>query len=190
MSALDIHWVIFLQWRKWVQLGFAASQWCNTSLRTTFNLWRLMHARCLPRSKHPLDTASGIPGKERRVLSKAGVCVVGVEPHACPASAVDAAPWEQLSGPQHLLRMDNLCKQHFLPLLGCDDVSLNCAVATMLPKPRPLGMYTGFPSLHSLLSRVGDVAGSCGTITVNFAELFRLLLLDRYHGRTSAALLM
>ena len=86
----------FLQQRKHVQLGFKPPLWHNTSLQETFNLWRLMHARCLPRTKRPFETVSGIGCKERCRLSKAGVCAAGVASHGRQACALAAPLWEQL----------------------------------------------------------------------------------------------
>ena len=117
-----------------------------------------MHARCRPHTKRPLETVSGIGRKERRRPSKAGVCAAGVESHGRQAATVAAALWEQLSGSQHVVWLDNFYRRRFRPLLVSDDVSLNCSVATVLAMPRPLDMYTGFPSLYSLLNTVGDVA--------------------------------
>ena len=75
-------------------------------------------------------------------------------------------------------------------MLWCNDVSLNCTVATILLMPQPLDMYTWFPSLYSLLSRVAVLQVHCGTVTVCLAVLFRLLLLHWYPLSTSAPLLM
>ena len=48
----------FMQQRKRVQLGFTRPFFYNTSTQETFNLWRLMHARCLPRTERPLGARS------------------------------------------------------------------------------------------------------------------------------------
>ena len=132
-----------LQQRKRVQLEFTPPLCYNRSLQETFNLWRLMHARCLPRTKRPLETVSGIGRKERHLLSKAGVCAGGVESHGRQASVVAAVLWEQLSGSQHVLWLNNFYRWRFRPMLVSDDVSLNCSVATVLAMPWPLDMYTG-----------------------------------------------
>ena len=153
--------VDFLQHRHRVQLGLTPPLWYNTSLRETFNFWRVMHARCVLRTKRPLETVSGIGCKERRRLSKAGVCAAGVASEGQQACAVAAALWEQSSGSQHALWRDNFYRRQFRrrfrALLVSDDVSLNCSVATVPTMPRPLEIYSGFPSLHPLLSNVGDV---------------------------------
>ena len=135
----NMNWVIFQQ-RKWGQLVFTPPLCSLVQHEPVGNFQSLEAHACTVRAtdKASIGDSGGIGRKERRRLSKAGICAGGVASHGRQACVVAAALWEQLSGSHHVLSLDNLYHRQFRPLLVSDDVSLNCSVATVLAMLGPL----------------------------------------------------
>ena len=64
----------FIQQWNLVKMGFPASKWYHPFCQKAFNCWRLLHLRCVPRHKRPLDDTDCLSRSVRRNMSQQGIC--------------------------------------------------------------------------------------------------------------------
>ena len=54
------------------------ARWYNVVCQEVFNLWRLMHQRCVPMTARPVDEALGKSRDDRRAGARQGACKYSV----------------------------------------------------------------------------------------------------------------
>ena len=145
------------EWGR-VNAGFQASRWYSAFAQEVFNLWRIMHLRCVPMTSRPLDNVHGQSRAQRRKMSRTGACK-NKEPSVSELSDIIAVKlWARIGRGQWMAWFDNFYRRRFAPSPHNDNLSLNCTAVTLLKLPNALPPFVAFPSLSEMEDSIPRLA--------------------------------
>ena len=138
--------------------GFKVARWYNVFCQEVFNLWRLMHQRCVPMAARPVEEALGKSRADRRAGARQGACKYSVPSIEYQAGIVAGRVWDALGSGQWMAWYDNFYRRRFCPSPHDNNVSLNCTAVTILKLANVIPPFVSFPTLDDLVDSFPSMA--------------------------------